>query len=95
MKATSAMRIFPFSRSIHLVRDIHTNGVRHHWKAEAELYLLKVSTWTGDDEEPHPSRVTVHTIGWGQCIDEDPVQEMWRQAAEKIEKDHYHFHNGI
>ena len=95
MNATSAMRIFPFSRSIHLVRDTHTNGIRHHWKAEAELYHLKFCTWIGDDEEPHPSRVTVHTIGWGQCIDEDPVQEMWRQAAEKIEKDHYHFHNGI
>lgn len=94
MDATSALRIFPFTRHIHLIRKTEHDGIFHHWKAEAELYLLRVSEWTGSSEIPHHSRISMSMTGWGQCIDTDPVQEMWKQASEMIEKHQYTFQDG-
>lgn len=94
MDATSALMIFPFTRHIHLVRKTETDGILHHWKAEAELYMLRVSEWTGSEELPHHSRISVVVTGWGKCIDTDPVQEMWKQASGMLENNQYRLRSG-
>lgn len=90
MKTTSALCVFPFMQTIELMKPI-SSGKSIYWKAEATKDTLTVCTWCGDDQ--CQGRV-LNTLPSNQCLDDDPVQEMWRRATDKLEKQNFHFING-
>lgn len=90
MKATSALRIYPFTQTIELMKPV-PDGKAVYWKAQASQDALTVCLWCED--EPEHARTT-QQIPCDDCVDKDPVQEMWRRAADKLEQLSYHFING-
>lgn len=89
MKATSALCVLPFARSIELHKTV-PNGKTIRWKAEASPDALTICIWCPESEH---GRVRI-TLPYRKCHDDDPVQEMWQRATLKLEQQHFHFVNG-
>ena len=85
---------FPFCQSIELTKPVPKGGHHFYWKAEIENAGLIIRTWLGDNNGAPFDGYAVRTIASHECQDKNPIQEMWRRAMDKIERQDFIIVNG-
>ena len=85
---------FPFCQSIELTKAVPKGGHHFYWKAEIENAGLIIRTWLGDNSGTPFDGYAVRTIASHECLDKNPIQEMWRRAMDKIERQDFIIVNG-
>lgn len=94
MDPLKELRIYSCEHEIHLVHWDKFDVLATHWRARAEAQQLIITEWKGFTDDPTPrGEMRTQRIEAPECTDCDPVQELWRQAGDRIQR-HYRFKDG-
>lgn len=94
MNRLNELRIYGCEREIHLMHQDSAATFATHWKALANAMQLITFEWQGTyhDRTPH-GEIRRCTFKAAECLDGDPLQELWQQAADRIHRD-YRYKDG-
>ncbi len=93
MRATTALSVTTCTKCVLLTRACGS-GLHQCWHCAVGSRGLTIRTWLGDGQSWEPPDCVTQLLAPQDCLDCDPVQEMWRRATEKIERQGYSWRTG-